>query len=404
MTKVSARNPAVDAAGSRGGAVRRVRRTPLGWATPAFVCALASGLVVLRLGGTARGNELSADRAVFTAVNAITLTGFQATMGVDAFALPGKLAVLGLTVAGTLLALIVGAAAVARVLRLPHGDGRIARVSVAATLAAALLGGVVLLSPTRDLLASMLLGVGALGNSGLYAGRLPEVTSASTQLLLLPLATLGGLGITVLIELWDRIRGRHCLSRHAQAVLWTTAGVYLAAFVALHLVGLDRPTASTLALNARTLGLPFAAGSDWPRLTPWIVAVVMAIGASPGGTGGGIKTTTLVALTGGVRRALRGEAPGRITGIAAVWLLSYAGVVFATFLALLSTEPQAGADQLLFLAVSAASNVGLSADPVSIVGPGLYALSAAMLLGRVLPLVVLWWAATTVDDAELAVG
>ena len=62
------------------------------------------------------------------------------------------------------------------------------------------------------------------------------------------------------------------------------------------------------------------------------------------------------------------------------------------------------ADRLLFLSVSAASNVGLSQDPVSMTGPGLYTLSAVMLAGRVAPVLVLWWMARTTRDSALAVG
>jgi Trk-type K+ transport system membrane component len=61
-------------------------------------------------------------------------------------------------------------------------------------------------------------------------------------------------------------------------------------------------------------------------------------------------------------------------------------------------------DQLLFLAVSATSNVGLAHDPVSIVGPGLYTLCALMLAGCLAPVFVLWWMARTAHDAEVAVG
>ena len=71
---------------------------------------------------------------------------------------------------------------------------------------------------------------------------------------------------------------------------------------------------------------------------------------------------------------------------------------------LLSTDPDAPADRLLFLCVSATSNVGLSHDPVAIVGPGLYVICAMMLLGRVLPLLVLWWMATSTTDEAVAVG
>jgi hypothetical protein len=68
------------------------------------------------------------------------------------------------------------------------------------------------------------------------------------------------------------------------------------------------------------------------------------------------------------------------------------------------TQPDLNADRLLLLAVSAASNAGLSHDRVAIVGPGLAALSATMLLGRLLPWGLLWWLAAAAPDENVAIG
>jgi trk system potassium uptake protein TrkH len=134
------------------------------------------------------------------------------------------------------------------------------------------------------------------------------------------------------------------------------------------------------------------------------VLVLMFIGASPAGTGGGLKTTTLYELGRGARAALLGRSPGRILGIALVWLCAYTIIILVTMAILLALESALAGDRALFIAVSAAANVGLSADPISITGNGLYALAATMLLGRVLPWVVLWWAALTTPEADIAVG
>ena len=130
----------------------------------------------------------------------------------------------------------------------------------------------------------------------------------------------------------------------------------------------------------------------------------MLVGASPGGTGGGLKSTTLAELFRGVRRTLRGESPGRPFGIAMVWVGTYLGLVLVSVLALASTEKQLPGDRVLFLTVSALSNVGLSHDPVALTIPGAYFLSAMMLAGRMTPLLILWWMADTAQGAEVAVG
>jgi Trk-type K+ transport system membrane component len=93
-----------------------------------------------------------------------------------------------------------------------------------------------------------------------------------------------------------------------------------------------------------------------------------------------------------------------VGGIAAVWVGAYEAIVLVSLLVLLWSEPQAPADRLVFLAVSAASNVGLSHEPVSLSAIGLYTLTVAMLVGRLAPMGVLWWTAMTTGDAELAVG
>ena len=100
-----------------------------------------------------------------------------------------------------------------------------------------------------------------------------------------------------------------------------------------------------------------------------------------------------------------GDAPGRVFVAALAWIGAYGSLVFAGTVGLLATEPGQPADRLLFLVVSAASNVGLSQNPVSTTGNGLFILSAVMLLGRVLPLAALWWAvAVARDEDEIPVG
>jgi trk system potassium uptake protein TrkH len=199
-----------------------------------------------------------------------------------------------------------------------------------------------------------------------------------------------------------------------------SAALYLAGFLAL--AGLRWPdvspgdssfksrlasdfaSASVESINSRTAGLPLEYVGAWPRAAQWVVLVLMFIGASPAGTGGGLKTTTLYELGRGARATLLGRAPGRILGVALVWLCVYTTIILVTMAILLMLETALPGDRALFIAVSAAANVGLSADPVSITGNGLYTLATTMLLGRVLPWIVLWWAALTTPEADIAVG
>ena len=130
----------------------------------------------------------------------------------------------------------------------------------------------------------------------------------------------------------------------------------------------------------------------------------MLIGAAPGSAAGGMRVTSLFHLVRGTRRALNRERGLRITGIAATMIASYLLLVLATTLGLLATVPEIPGDRILFLAASAVGLVGLSHDYVAVQGPGNYVLAAAMLLGRAMPLIILWWAVRTTDDADVAVG
>jgi Trk-type K+ transport system membrane component len=124
----------------------------------------------------------------------------------------------------------------------------------------------------------------------------------------------------------------------------------------------------------------------------------MIIGGNSGSAGGGLKATTLVRFFKGGWDSLRGRAPGRGYGIAMTWILGYFAVVGVAMFVLLGTDPDQPMDRLLFLAVSAMSNIGLSHEPVAIVGTGLHTLSVVMLIGRLAPLFVLWWVAKTTDE------
>jgi hypothetical protein len=77
--------------------------------------------------------------------------------------------------------------------------------------------------------------------------------------------------------------------------------------------------------------------------------------------------------------------------LAAVLLLSYVS----------GADP---ADSVFFNAVSAMSNVGYTVAPVQDQKSLFFAYSAIILVGRMAPLMVLWWMAETTGDGELTVG
>lgn len=391
------------------------------WVVCIYLLSMPIGAIALRFASSSRsGNELTMDRARFAAVNALTLTGFQASMAAGGFTLAGQIVVLLLTLIGALFAMIVGGMAVVRILRLKYSDRQIIQSAILALGVLVLVGMLPLIEADHSPFEAMMLALSAFSNSGIYLGKLPAVINWQTHVVILPLAVLGGLGLPVLMEIWDAMRGRGGLSFHSRTVLKLTAYIYLATFflfLAMQTLRLDRmpdrrdvarllATSSAASLNSRTAGFSFAGAQalDFPRAMQWMVAICMIAGGNPGSCAGGIKCTTFVELFRGVRRILRGQNAGRVMGIAITWVAGYACIVVICFLLLLWTQPQLPADRLLFESISAVSNVGMSHDLIMTVGPGLDVLCIGMILGRLAPLGILWWMAETNEPAELAIG
>jgi trk system potassium uptake protein len=399
------------------------------WLFPVYIFLILAGFFALRLPGVQpAGNELNPDRAVFTSVNAGTLTGFQLNIHPSEFGAVGKVILLLLTVAGTLFTLIVGGLAVKRVLRLAWPDARVVRAALLCQAVVLVLGAFAAGGEQKTFLGGVFQAAAAFANSGLYVDTLPGATDAYTWVVLLPLSVFGGFGIVVLIEIYDTFVHRRPVSRHTAVVLQVSAALFLIGFAGcvllqwmdLSAVGMRRDenwfaafgrlfprvltNAAVTSVNARTAGMPALPVYGFPRAMAFFVMLLMVVGASPGGTGGGLKTTTLHQLIDGPRRLLRGLPVTRTFAIAMTWLGLYiAGtVVFCTLL--LWAEPQMPGDRVLFVTVSAMSNVGLSHDVLSMTRSSLLIVSAAMFFGRIVPLLILWWMVDTTRDADVAVG
>jgi trk system potassium uptake protein TrkH len=116
------------------------------------------------------------------------------------------------------------------------------------------------------------------------------------------LIILGGIGFTVMLDVWNRR-----LNLHSKAVLLTTGALIAVGTVLI--LGLEFNNTKTLgavSLPARVLAAFFQ--SVTPRTAGFntldigamtepvliLIVALMFIGASPGGTGGGIKTTTFL--------------------------------------------------------------------------------------------------------------
>lgn len=126
-----------------------------------------------------------------------------------------------------------------------------------------------------------------------------------------------------------------------------------------------------------------------------LLTVLMIIGASPSGTGGGLKVTTFTAVLGVMKSALRGSNVvtfwKRAVPPHRVWLacaaLGFYLTALATGLFLLTLTEKASFDAILFETASALGTVGLSMGiTASLTSLGKFIIVLVMFCGRVGPL------------------
>jgi trk system potassium uptake protein TrkH len=188
---------------------------------------------------------------------------------------------------------------------------------------------------------------------------------------------LGGIGFSVVLNLWE-LRERR-LSTHSRLALVVTGWLICVGALVIFLLEWSN-TLAPLGGTGRVLGAYFTAVTsrtagfntlDTAALRPatqFFVILLMFIGASPGSTGGGIKTTTFGLLAATVWSQGKGKEDVEILGrripaeqvhkALAVTLLS--GCLVATVALLLTLTESVDFLTVLFETVSAFGTVGLS--------------------------------------------
>ncbi len=265
---------------------------------------------------------------------------------------------------------------------------------------------------------------------GLYPDNLARyVGHPGLNAVVATLIVLGGLGFPVLMTLlrvdrWWRhgLRGGWALVPvHARVVLVMTAGL-LATGAGAFLVLEWNHSLASLSLGERLLAAAFQSATlrtagfatvDFARLgTPMLLMclALMFIGGSPGGTAGGVKTTTVAVLALTFRAMLRRRADVEVYGrsvpaanvyrAAAVAVIS-AGLLFTLALLLLAVEPGLPFGSVLFEAVSAFGTVGLTMGLTPSLGvAGQLVVCALMYAGRLGPFTLAVAAGLSKERAE----
>ena len=194
----------------------------------------------------------------------------------------------------------------------------------------------------------------------------------------------GGLGFLVMLDVIN-VKSFKKLALHSKVVITTTVVLIIAG--TLLLKATENVTwlgAFFHSVSARTAGFSTYPLGEFTNAGLFVLIILMFVGASPGSTGGGIKTTTFFVMMRQVwsvftkrgmhafRRGISGET---ISKAFVITLLSSIVVFIGTFL-LCIFEPNCTFIQILFEVVSAFGTVGLSTG----ITPGLCDASKIVLI------------------------
>lgn len=411
----------------------------------AFAAAVAVGTLLFALPAANADGAWHLDlKTLFLATSACCVTGLD-PVGVGTALTPFGLAVLGVLVElgglgimtiGTFLFLAAGRSlsvdeerSVMNTLgaSAPRQVGPVLRQTVAFTLACEVAGALLLAARFAELDRGIGLG-SALARGSFFSvmsfcnagfslfpdSFAPLLRDPGATFVSCTLSFAGGIGFIVFANLaalrpWRRNRlERGRFSLHSRLVLEGVAAVALLSLLvypALEARGAyaDLSAGGTFraalfqAFSSRASGFACVPTASYGPATLVLTAALVFVGAAPGSTGGGVKTTTVAVLFATVRSMfsrgtpeLHGRSvPARVVGDAIAISVLSAAAVAATSFALLLAEAggpaQPGA--LVFEAVSAFANNGMEIGGTTenLSGPGLAVVSLAMFAGRLGP-------------------
>lgn len=244
-----------------------------------------------------------------------------------------------------------------------------------------------------DILASVD-GFNEFGSLSLYANNVPLnlITSA--------LIILGGLGFLVIREIKNTKFRWKKFSMHTKVVLATSCALLVFGTLILKLTEGSNITfleAMFLSVSSRTAGFATVSVGSLSSIGLLVLIPLMFIGASPGSTGGGIKTTTFFTLLLGVKSGVTNKAEKAFKYSMPKFAFKKASVVtlLATFFVFLGTiliavfDPSLALKDVLFETVSALGTVGLTTGITSTLSVGSKIVSMLlMFVGRLGPLTI----------------
>lgn len=242
------------------------------------------------------------------------------------------------------------------------------------------------------------------GFSLLPNGFVPYRDSIGVNFILSALSYLGAVGFIVFADFMQNIRGqRKNLLFTSKLILSMTFWV---SFIGTLLIFISEPSIQELTPVNRflsslfqvmtastTVGFNSLDIGTLSKSTLIVLIFLMIFGASPSGTGGGLKLTSLSVLLGLVKSMLKGrnsirfwkrEIPNKRLHVAVASFVYYIFVLFIFLFLLSSLHPEIEFIKILFEAISALGTVGISMGITSTLSfTGKVLVVILMLMGRV---------------------
>lgn len=398
-----------------------------------FALLILLGSVILMLPWCLRNDvSLRYIDALYTSASAVCVTGLTVVDTADTFTPLGQ-AVVGLLIqagglgvatvgAGIMLAMgrrvdLKGRTVLREAMNL-SGDGGVVRLlkKVLTITAAFELTGAILSFPIfaqnypvlKAVEVSLFHSIAAFNNSGFdilggMRNLIPYQHSLLLNLVTCGLIFFGGIGFPVMSELAEKRFRWKKLSMHTRVVL-SVSSILLAAGALLIKLTEDISWLGAVffSFSARTAGFSTYPLGGFTKSGLFVVMMLMFIGASPGSTGGGIKTTTFFAILQGIKSAATNRSekafhyslpPDAFRKAVIIALMGLGIIGVGTYL-LCILEPNIPFLDILFEAVSAFGTVGLSTGITPSLGTASKLLSIMiMYIGRLGPMTIatLWY-------------
>lgn len=387
--------------------------------------------------------------ALYTSTSAVCVTGLIAVDAGDTFTPLGQFFLgmliqvggLGVTAvgAGVILAMgkkvnMKGRNIIREAMNLDSGKGTVRFIqsvfltTITFELVGAALSFIVFVQdypPLHALGISLFHSVAAFNNSGFdilgnFQNLIPYQDDVLLNLVTCGLIFFGGIGFLVIREIVTKRFHWRKFSMHTKVVLTVSAALIVSGTVLLWLTeDITLLGAFFHSVSARTAGFSTYSLGNFSNAGLFVLTVLMFIGASPGSTGGGIKTSTFFVLLQGIKsaatnkseKAFRYAIPVDAFRKAAVITLIALGVVITGTYLMVIMEPDITLMDALFEVTSAFGTVGLSTGITSGLSDGSKILSIiTMYIGRLGPLTIasLWYFSrgerASYPDGNISIG